>query len=69
MKKMPIIITISMNMLIVSLIVLLSMLRYQVAVISGNYNNNMWSYIPMPLLVIVIVTFAIELYIAIKKED
>ena len=68
MKQLSIIIAVSINMLTVCLIVTLSFIRFQIDTLDGNFTNNMYDYIPVPLIVIVILSFLFELYIIIKKK-
>lgn len=69
MKKLAIVIAASVNMLTICMIVVLSFVRYQIDTLDGEFNTNMYDYIPVMLIVAVVITFCIELYIIIKNKE
>lgn len=67
MKKLLFIVATSLNVLTLSLITTLSFIRYQIDTVDGNFCVSVNEYIPYSLIVIVVISFFIELFVILKK--
>lgn len=67
MKKLLFIVATSLNVLTLSLIITLSYISYQIDKIDGTFHVSMNRYIPNSLIVMVVISFFIELFFIFKK--
>lgn len=67
MKKLLFIVATSLNVLALSLIITLSYISYQIDKIDGTFHTSMNRYIPNSLIVMVVISFFVELYVIFKK--
>lgn len=67
MKKFLFVLATSLNMLTLSIIIMFSYMRYHVAHLSGSYSTYMESYWPYQLIVLLVLSYIIELYVIYKK--
>jgi len=66
MKKIAFVLAISINILTLSLIVMLSYLQYYLARLSFPHHSSISEYVPVPLVLLLIASFLLELYIILK---
>lgn len=67
-KQFLIVLTLSVNVLTFCLVIMLSLLGYRVATITGSYSYNIWDYLPVPLIILILASFGIQLYVIFRED-
>lgn len=67
MKKLLFVLATSINMLTLSLIIMFSYMRFHVAHLASSCPTKMESYWPYQLIILLVLTYIIELYVIYKK--
>lgn len=69
MKKLLIILTLSLNVLTFCFVIMLGLIRYYFAAYTGSvYIDMPWKYIPAPLIILILVSFVIQLYVIFRED-
>lgn len=69
MKKLLVILTLSFNVLTFCLVVMFGLFRYYLAVFARDfYIGAPWKYIPAPLIILILISFVIQLYIIFRED-